>query len=78
MMSSVDGKILVTSAYHAIVIIGLAIGYAQLGKKLLKNATPTLDFNAYDMSMVALDVGLTMAIKDMLAKQGIILAGILK
>ena len=54
------------------------MGYAQLGKKLLKGATPRLDFSTYDVGMVVLDVGLAMATKDMLIKQGIITADILK
>ena len=53
-MSS-DGKTLANAAYNAAVVSGLAIGYAQLGKKVL------LDFTAYDAGMVVLDVGLALA-----------------
>ena len=73
-----DGKQLANSAYHAAVVSGLAIGFATLGKKILKSATPKLDFAPYDIGMVVLDVGLAMATKDMLVKQGILPADILK
>jgi len=76
-MSS-DGKTLANAAYNAAVVSGLAIGYVQLGKKVLKGANPKLDFTAYDAGMVVLDVGLALATKDMLIKQGIIPANILK
>ena len=77
-MSSPDGKQLANLAYHSAVISGQAMGYSQLGKKLLKGATPRLDFGAYDVGMVIVDVALAMATKDMLIKQGIIPAHILK
>ena len=54
------------------------MGYATLGKKIMKGATPKLDFAPYDVGMVILDVGLAMATKDMLGKQGILPADILK
>ena len=44
----------------------------------MKGATPKLDFALYDVGMVILDVGLAMATKDMLVKQGILPAEILK
>ena len=75
---STDGKQLVNSAYHAAVVSGLAIGYAALGKKIMKGATPKLDFAPYDVGMVIMDVGLAMATKDILVKQGILPADILK
>ena len=75
---STDGKQFVNAAYHAAVVSGLTIGYAALGKKIMKWATPKLDFVPYDVGMVVLDVGLAMYTKDMLVKQGIIPADILK
>ena len=54
------------------------MGYARLGKMVFKGTTPRLDFTGYDVGMVVLDVGLAMATKDMLVKQGIIPADILK
>ena len=77
-MPSADGKQLVNAAYHAAVVSGLSIGYAALSKKILKRATPKLDFDPYDLGMVILDVGLAMFTKDMLVKQGLIPDDILK
>ena len=76
-MPSADGKQLVNAAYHAAVVGGLSIGYATLSKKILKRATPKLDFDPYDLGMVILDVGLK-TFKDMLVKQGLIPDDILK
>ena len=73
-----DGKQLANSAYHAAVVSGLAIGFATLSKKIFKSATPKFDFAPYDVGMVVLDIGLAMATKDMLVKQGILPADILK
>ena len=75
---STDGKQFANLAYHSAVVSGLAMGYAALGKKIMKGATPKLDFAPYDVGMVILDVGLAMATKDMLVKQGILPAEILK
>lgn len=75
---STDGKQLANLAYHSAVVGGLAIGYATLSKKILKGARPKLDFELYDAGMVILDVGLAMATQDMLVKQGILPADILK
>ncbi len=75
---STDGKMLANAAYHSAVVSGLAVGYARLGRIAFKGATPKLDFNAHDIGMVVLDIGLAMATKDMLIKQGIIPADIMK
>ena len=75
---STDGKQLANLAYHSAVVSGLAIGYATLGKQILKGTRPKLDLTPYDVGMVVLDVGLAMATKDMLVKQGILPADILK
>ena len=77
-MAEAEGKMLANAAYHAAVVSGLAMGYAQLEKKFMKGATPKLDFTAYDIGMVIINVGLAMASKDLLVKQGIIPANILK
>ena len=77
-MASTEGKTLVNAAYESAVICGLAIGYAQLGKKLLKGPTPKLDLNAYDISLTTVYIGLGLATKDILVKQGIIPDVILK
>jgi hypothetical protein len=73
-----DGKMLANAAYHSAVVTGLAMGYARLTKMITKGATPKLDFTGYDVGMVALNVGLAMATRDMLIKQGLIPADILK
>lgn len=73
-----DGKMLVNALYHSAVVSGLAIGYAQLGKMVIKGAPPRLDINARDIGMVVVDVALAMATKDMLIKQGILPADIMK
>ena len=75
---SADGKQLVNAAYHSAVVSGLAVGYAALSKKILKGATPKLDFAPYDLGMVILDVSLAMLTKDMLVKQKLIPDDILK
>ena len=69
---------LANAAYHAAVISGLAIGYARLSKMVLKGTTSRLDLTGYDIGMVMLDFGLAVATGDMLVKQGIIPADVLK
>ena len=75
---SADGKALVNSLYHSVIVTGLAIGYASLSKMIFKSQQPKLDFNARDVGMVAVDVALAVSSKDMLIKQGIIPDDILK
>ena len=77
-MASTDGKILGNAAYHSAVVSGLAMGCARLDKIVMGGAAPKLEFTARDVGLVVLDVGLTTATKDMLVKQGIIPADILK
>ena len=75
-----DGKMLVNALYYSAVVSGLAAGYAQLGKMAIEGSPPPLklDFTPRDVGMVVVDVALAMAIKDMLIKQGLISADILK
>ena len=77
-MAEADGKMFANALYHGAVVSGLAIGYAQLGKKLLGGGTPSLDIKAHDMGMVVLDLTMAMATEDMLIKQGIIPTNIIK
>ena len=77
-MATTDGTMLVNSLYHSAVVSGLAIGYARLGKIAFGGAPPKLDFTPRDVGMIVADIGLAMATKDMLIKQGIIPADILK
>ena len=69
---------LVYALCHSAVVSGLAIGYTRLSKMVIGGAPPKLDFTALDVGMVVVDVALAMATKDMLIKQGFILADIMK
>ena len=76
-----DGKRIVNALYHSTVVSGLATGYARHGKMAMGGSPPTptkLDFTSRDVSMVVLDVALAMGTKDLLIKQGIIPADIMK
>ena len=76
--SVTDGKMLVNALYHGAVVSGVAAGYARLGRMAIGGSPPKLDFTPRDVAMVAVDVALAMATKDMLIKQGLIPADILK
>ena len=76
-----DGKMLLNALYHGAVVSGLAARYAWLGKMAIGVAPPPptkLDFTPRDVGMVVVNVALAMATKDMLIKQGLIPADILK
>ena len=73
-----DRKMLVNALYHSAVISGLAMGYARLARSRWGVAPPKLDFTPCDVGMAIVDVALTLATKDMLIKQGIIPADIMK
>ena len=73
-----DGEMLVNGLYHSAVVFGLAAGYAKLGKMVIGGSPPKLDFPPRDVGMVEVDVAPAMATKDMLIKQGLIPADILK
>ena len=73
-----DGKMIVNALYHSAVVSGLATGYARLGKIVMGGSPPKLDFTPRDFGMVVLDVALAMGTKDLLIKQGIIPADIMK
>lgn len=75
---STDGKMLVNALYHSAVVSGLAAGYSRLGKMVIGGASPKLDFTPRDVGMVVVDVALAMATKDMLIRQGILPADIMK
>ena len=72
------GNLLVNALYHSAVVSGLAAGYARLGKMAIGGSPPKLDFTSRDVGMVVVDVALAMTIKDMLIKQGLIPADIVK
>ena len=71
-------KNIVNTLYHSAVVSGLAIGYAQIGKAIMKGMTPRLTPTPYDAGMVVVDIAMAMATKDMLVKQGMIPADITK
>ena len=73
-MATIDGKQNVNMLYHAGVETVLTIGYAEIARKLLRRPPPKVDFNMGDVGMLSLD----MATRDMLIKQGIIPADIMK
>jgi len=73
-----DGKQIANMLYHAGVETLLTVGYAELGRKLLKRPAPKVDLNMGDIGMLTIDILLAMATKDMLVKQGIIPADIMK
>lgn len=73
-----DGKVLVNALYHSAVVSGLAIGYSRLSKTVIGGDSPKLDFKPRDAGMVVVGVALAMATKDMLIKQGILPADIMK
>ena len=78
MTIQIDGKQIANMLYHAGVETLLTVGYAELGRKLLKRPPPKVDFNMVDIGMLSIDILLAMATKDMLIKQGIIPADIMK
>ena len=78
MTTQIDGKQIANMLYHAGVETLLTVGYAELGRKLLKRPPPKVDFNMADIGMLSIDTLLAMATKDMLIKQGIIPADIIK
>ena len=73
-----DGKMLVNALYHSTVVSGLAAGYARFGKMAIRSSPTKLDFTPRNVGMVVVYVALAMATKDMLIKQGLIPADILK
>ena len=72
------GKMLINSLYHSAVLSGLAIGYSRLSKTVVGGAAPTLDLTPRDIGMVVVNIALAGATKDMLIKQGILPADIMK
>ena len=77
-MATTDGKMLVNALYHGIIVTGIAIGYSRLGRMMIGGQTPKLDYTPRDVGMIAIDISLAIATKDILIKQGIIPADILK
>ena len=76
--SSADGKMLVNALYHGITVTGIAIVYSRLGRMMIGGQTPKLDYTPRDFGMAAIYMSLAIATKDILIKQGMIPADILK
>jgi hypothetical protein len=64
--------------YHAAVETVLTVGYSEIGRKVFRRQPPKVDFNMGDIGMLSVDILLAMATRDMLVKQGIIPADIMK
>ena len=77
-VAAIDGKQIANMSYHAGVETLLTIGYSKLGRKLLRRPAPKVGFNMGDIAMLSIDILLAMATQDMLIKQGIIPADIMK
>jgi hypothetical protein len=77
-MTTIDGKQIANMLYHAGVETLLTIGYSELTKKVFRKQPPKVDFNMGDIGMLSIDILLAMATRDMLIKQGIIPADIMK
>ena len=77
-MAAIDGKQIANMLYHAAVETLLTVEYSELGRKLLRRPAPKVDFNMGDIAMLSIDILLAMATRDMLIKQGIIPADIMK
>ncbi len=73
-----ERKTFINDLYHSTVVASLAVGYARLTKMVLKQPTIKLDFNLQDMGMLIMNLGMAMATKDLLVKQGIIPENIMK
>ena len=78
MSREIDGKKIVNMLYHASVETLLAVGYSELGRKLLRRPPPKVDFNPTDIAMLSVDILLAMGTKDLLVRQGIIPEDIMK
>jgi hypothetical protein len=74
----IDGKQIVNMLYHAAVETVLTVGYSEIARKVFRRQPPKVDFNMVDIGMLSVDILLAMATRDMLVKQGIIPADIMK
>ena len=77
-MAAIDVKQIVNMLYHAGVETVLTVGYAEIGRKVLRRPPRKVDFNMTDIGMLSVYIVSAMATKDMLVKQGIIPADIMK
>ena len=52
-MAAIDVKQIVNMLYHAGVETVLIVGYAEIGRKLLRRPPPKVDFNMADIGMLS-------------------------
>jgi len=71
-------KNLINTLYHGAVVSGLALGYSQLGRMLLRTAPTRLEPTGRDVGMLVFDVTAALATRDWLVQQGILPADIMK
>ena len=75
-MTSIDGKAIANTLYHAARVSGFAIGYAKLYQMAIKGSLPKLDLTARDAGMMFMIVSFAILTKDELIKRKIIPANI--
>ena len=78
MATQPDEKQIVNTLYHAGVVSVLTVGYSELIRKMFRKSAPKVDFNMGDVGMLSIDILLATITRDMLVKQGIIPADIMK
>ena len=77
-MAAIDCKQIANMLHHAGVETLLTIGYSELGWKLFRGPAPNVEFNMGDIGMLTINILLAMTTDDMLIKQGIIPADVMK
>ena len=78
MSTGIDGKVIVNMIYHSTVMSLFTIAYSELGKNLLRVRAAKADFNMIDVTVLSVDILLAMATRDLLVKEGILPADIMK
>ena len=73
-----DKKEIVNTLYHAGVETTLTVGYAEIGRKLFRRSAPKVDLNMSDIAMLSIYITLAITTKDILVKQGLLPADIMK
>ena len=71
-----QAKEIMNALYHAAVLGSLAIGFAQVGKTIMKGSALRLALTPYDAGMVVADLALAICTRDMLVENGVISADI--
>ena len=63
-MAAIDVKQIVNMLYHAGVETVLTVGYAEIGRKVLRRPPPKVDFNMADIGMLSVYIVSAMATKE--------------